>query len=132
MTIGSFEEYVESLSQLSNPFDPTVPTAESDEIRTVAAGLVALGGVDRRSLAAFIQREPDAVPVLGMAVGLTREKLKNVLRHHLGSSGWITQDLRRIYDLRATNQIDGLYTLEGLGQFRQDLEAAAKRLGLIP
>lgn len=90
MTIGSFEEYVESLSQLSNPFDPTVPTAESDEIRTVAAGLVALGGVDRRSLAAFIQREPDAVPVLGMAVGLTREKLKNVLRHHLGSSGWIT------------------------------------------
>jgi hypothetical protein len=23
-------------------------------------------------------------------VGLTREKLKNVLRHHLGSSGWIT------------------------------------------
>jgi hypothetical protein len=28
------------------------------------------------------------VPVLGLAVGLTREKLKNVLKHHLGSAAW--------------------------------------------
>jgi hypothetical protein len=47
--------------------------------------------------------------------------------------GWKSRinDLRRIYELRATNQIDGLYTLEGLGQFRHDLEAAATRLGLL-
>lgn len=279
MTIGSFDDYVESLSQLSNPFDPTVPTAESEEIRTVAAGLAGLGVVDRASLAAFIRGQADAVPVLGLAVGLTREKLKNVLRHHLGSSGWITlarerpddviamldenyevvrlveeqrgrtydfgdvlvaragtrrtatdagatgrrvedeieevardlglpcatrtrfegrngqtapcdlaipgggrdalivvaakgfdstgskltdavreveemaekrlptqfvmaaidgigwksrlNDLRKIYDLRSSNQIDGMYTLEGLGEFRQDLETAGKRVGLI-
>ncbi len=279
MTIGSFDDYVESLSQLSNPFDPTVPTAESEEIRTVAVGLAGLGVVDRASLAAFILGQADAVPVLGLAVGLTREKLKNVLRHHLGSSGWITlarerpddviamldenyevvrlveeqrgrtydfgdvlvaragtrrtatdagatgrrvedeieqvarvlglpcatrtrfegrngqtapcdlaipgggkdalivvaakgfdstgskltdavreveemaekrlptqfvmaaidgigwksrlNDLRRIYDLRSSNQIDGMYTLEGLGEFRQDLETAGKRVGLI-
>jgi hypothetical protein len=279
MTIGTFDDYVASLSQLSNPFDPTVPTAESEEIRTIAVGLAGLETVDRASLAAFIQTKPDAVPVLGLAVGLTREKLKNVLRHRLGSAGWITlarghsegvidmldehydvvrlvdeqrvriydfgdvlvaragtrrtasdagatgrrvedeiervaddlglpaatrtrfqgrngrtapcdlvipgggagalivvaakgfdstgskltdavreieemaekrlptqfvmaavdgigwksriNDLRRIYELRATNQIDGLYTLEGLGQFRHDLEAAATRLGLL-
>lgn len=279
MTNGSFDDYVESLSQLSNPFDPTVPTAESEEIRTVAAGLAGLDIVDRASLADLIWGEPDAVPVLGLAVGLTREKLKNVLRHHLGSSGWITlarerpddvitmldenyevvrlvdeqrahtydfgdvlvaragtrrtatdagatgrrvedeieqvardlglpsatrtrfegrngltapcdlaipgggkdalivvaakgfdstgskltdavreveemaekrlptqfvmaaidgigwksriNDLRKIYDLSASNQIDGMYTLEGLGEFRHDLEAAAKRLGLV-
>lgn len=279
MTPGSFDDYVDSLSQLSNPFDPTVPTAESEEIRTVATALADLDAVDRVSLAAFIQEHADAVPVLGLAVGLTREKLKNVLRHHLGSSGWITlardrsgeviamldenyelvrlieeqrgrtydfgdvlvaragtrrtatdagatgrrvedeiervaqdlglpastrtrfegrngqtapcdlaipaggkdalivvaakgfdstgskltdavreveemaekrlptqfvmaaidgigwksrlNDLRRIHDLRASNQIDGMYTLEGLGDFRRDLEAAAKRLGLI-
>ncbi|WP_116995970.1 hypothetical protein [Desertimonas flava] len=279
MTVGSFDHYVESLSQLSNPFDPTVPTAESEEIRTVATQLAAIGTIDRASLAEFIRGEADAVPVLGLAVGLTREKLKNILRHHLGSSGWITlarersaevvamlddnydvvrlvdeqrsrtydfgdvlvaragtrrtatdagatgrrvedeieqvatdlklpsatrtrfegrngqtapcdlaipaggkdalivvaakgfdstgskltdavreveemaekrlptqfvmaaidgigwksrlNDLRRIYDLRASNQIDGMYTLEGLGEFRTDLEAAAKRLGLI-
>lgn len=279
MTAGSFDHYVGSLSQLSNPFDPTVPTAESEEIRTVAAGLAELEVVDRASLSTFIRDRANAVPVLGLAVGLTREKLKNVLRHHLGSSGWITlardrsddvigmldenydvvrlvdeqrrrtyafgdvlvaragtrrtatdagatgrrvedeieqvahdlglpsatrtrfegrngqtapcdlaipaggreakivvaakgfdstgskltdavreveemaekrlptqfvmaaidgigwksrlNDLRRIYDLRASNQIDGMYTLEGLGDFRQDLESAAKRLGLM-
>ena len=279
MTVGSFDDYVESLSPLSNPFDPTVPSAESEEIRTVAVRVAELDTIDRSSLADFIQGEADAVPVLGLAVGLTREKLKNVLRHHLGSSGWITlarerpadvvamlddhydvvrlvdeqrsrtydfgdvlvaragtrrtatdagatgrrvedeieqvatdlklpsvtrtrfegrngqtapcdlaipaggkdalivvaakgfdstgskltdavreveemaekrlptqfvmaaidgigwksrlNDLRRIYDLRASNQIDGMYTLEGLGEFRIDLEAAATRLGLI-
>ncbi|MDY7106821.1 MAG: hypothetical protein S0880_37070 [Actinomycetota bacterium] len=89
MTIGTFEDYVESLSQLSNPFDPTLPTAESEEIRAIAAGLAGLDSVDQGSLAAFIQADADAVPVLGLAVGLTREKLKNVLRHHLGTSGWI-------------------------------------------
>lgn len=279
MTVGSFDDYVESLSQLSNPFDPTVPTAESEEIRTVATRLADLGPIDRVSLAEFVRGEADAVPVLGLAVGLTREKLKNVLRHRLGSSGWVTlarerpadvvamlddhydvvrlvdeqrsrtydfgdvlvaragtrrtatdagatgrrvedeieqvatdlklpsatrtrfegrngqtapcdlaipaggkealivvaakgfdstgskltdavreveemaekrlptqfvmaaidgigwksrlNDLRKIYDLRASNQIDGMYTLEGLGDFRTDLEAAARRLGLI-
>lgn len=90
MTIGSFDDYVASLSQLSNPFDPTVPTANSEEIRATASGLAGLEAVDRASLARFIQAEPDAVSVLGLAVGLTREKLKNVLRHHLDSSGWIT------------------------------------------
>lgn len=79
MTIGTFDDYVASLSQLSNPFDPTVPTAESEEIRTIAVGLAGLETVDRASLATFIQTKPDAVPVLGLAVGLTREKLKNVL-----------------------------------------------------
>lgn len=279
MTIVSFADYVASLSQLSNRFDPTVPTAESQEIHTIAAGLAGLGSVDRASLAQFIEAKPEAVPVLGLAVGLTREKLKNILRHHLGSVGWVTlarqratdliemldenyevvrlvneqrvrvydfgdllvaragtrrtatdagatgrrvedeieqvaydlglssatrtrfvgrngltapcdlaipvggagalivvaakgfdstgskltdavreveemaerrlptqfvmaaidgigwksriNDLRRIHNLRASNQIDGMYTLEGLGQFRNDLDAAARRLGLI-
>lgn len=47
--------------------------------------------------------------------------------------GWKSRlnDLRRIYDLRASNQTDGMYTLEGLGDFRQDLESAAKRLDLL-
>ncbi|MDP9367386.1 MAG: hypothetical protein M3Q03_03765 [Chloroflexota bacterium] len=279
MTILSYDEYVGSLSQLSNPFDPTVPTAESEKIRAMTSALAGLPVIDRDSLLTFIRDDPDAVPVLGLAVGLTQEKLKNVLRHYLGSSGWVTlarqrpvevievldehydlirlieeqrtriyefgdilvaragsrqtatatgatgrrvedeieklagdlalpyatrtrfegrngqsapcdlaipaggrdaqivvaakgfhstgsklsdavreidemahtrlpsqyvmaaidgigwksraSDLRRIYELRATNQIDGLYTLQGLGQFRTDLENAARRLSLI-
>ena len=86
----TFDEYVASLSQLSLPFDPTIPTAESEEIRVIALKIGALGVVDAESLAELIQQTPDSVPVLGLAVGLTREKLKNVLKHHLGSAGWIT------------------------------------------
>ena len=99
MTISAFDDYLNSLSQLSNPFDPTVPTADSEEIRTVAGALAALKKVDRKSLADFIAQTPDAVPVLGLAVGLTREKLKNVLKHHLGSAGWVTLARARPSDL---------------------------------
>lgn len=88
--IPPFDDYVASLSQLSNPFDPTVPTAESEEIRAVARALSEIDVVDRASLAEYIRDSPEAVPVLGLTVGLTREKLKNVLKHHLDSAGWIT------------------------------------------
>ena len=41
-------------------------------------------------------------------------------------------DLRRIYDLRASRRIDGLYTLALLGDFQEELMRAARRLGLLP
>ena len=46
--------------------------------------------------------------------------------------GWKSRqaDLRRIFALRATHQIDGLYTLAMLDQFSADLAEAAHRLGL--
>ena len=40
-------------------------------------------------------------------------------------------DLRRIYDLWANHEIDGLYTLQTLETFHRDLTEAARRLGLI-
>lgn len=47
--------------------------------------------------------------------------------------GWKSRaaDLRRIYNLRDQDRIDGLYTLTTLGEFRTDLEDAARRLGLL-
>ena len=65
----------------------------------MAGALAALAKVDRKSLADFIAQTPDAVPVLGLAVGLTWEKLKNVLKHHLGSAGWVTLARDRPSDL---------------------------------
>lgn len=107
--IGSFDEYVASLSQLSDPFDPTIPTAQSESIRAVAAGLVDLDLVDRQSLAVFVEAQPEAVPVLGLAVGLTREKLKNVLKHHLGTSGWTGLSLTRASEI--VSMLDERYDL---------------------
>lgn len=47
--------------------------------------------------------------------------------------GWLNRraDLRRIYDLWATDQIDGLYSLASLETFRADLEQAARLRQLI-
>jgi hypothetical protein len=47
--------------------------------------------------------------------------------------GWKSRkaDLRRIHDLWVTNDIDGLYTVSALDQFRTDLENAARLRGLI-
>lgn len=47
--------------------------------------------------------------------------------------GWKSRkaDLRRIHDLWTTNDIDGLYTVSALDQFRSDLEHAARLRGLI-
>lgn len=33
---------------------------------------------------------PQAVPVLGLTVGLSQEKLKNALKQHIGTAGWVT------------------------------------------
>ncbi len=48
--------------------------------------------------------------------------------------GWKSRlaDLRRIYQLWQTQQIDGMYTLGTLDSFRTDLIQAARRAGLIP
>jgi hypothetical protein len=48
--------------------------------------------------------------------------------------GWQRRqkDLRRIHELAQRRQIDGLFTLRMLPQFREELEAAAKRVGLLP
>ena len=106
MTNPTLDEYIASLSQLSNAFDPTVPTAESEEIRNVSSKLAGLPEIDRATLAEFVRSTPNAVPVLGLTVGLTREKLKNILKHQLGSSGWMNLARDRSVDLVAMLDIN--------------------------
>jgi hypothetical protein len=47
--------------------------------------------------------------------------------------GWKSRqaDLRRIHNLWVTKEIDGLYTVSSLDQFRTDLETAARLRGLV-
>jgi hypothetical protein len=47
--------------------------------------------------------------------------------------GWLgrQRDLKRIYDLWANQEIDGLYSLARIEVFRSDLEEAARRLVLL-
>ncbi|HSU16950.1 hypothetical protein [Longimicrobium sp.] len=57
-------------------------------IQSLVEELRSIGEPTRASLAAFVSKHPDSVPVLATAAGLTREMLKNQLRHRLGSSSW--------------------------------------------
>jgi choline dehydrogenase-like flavoprotein len=89
MTLLSFQEYIDSLTNLSVATDPTVLTAEGAAIRAAARALGSIEVVSRAALNELIQEHPEYVLALGYAVGLSHEALKNALKHHLDTSGWI-------------------------------------------
>lgn len=89
-SIPSLEDYIASLGRLSAEIDPTAVTEDTLAIHSAAESLAALNSISVQSLTAWVQERPKGVPVLGLVVGLSQEKLKNVLRHYFGTSGWVT------------------------------------------
>lgn len=89
MTIPSFEEYLDSLTNLATANDPSVLSAQAAALKVAADAIKALPEVTASNLAALIQAHPEYVPALGLAVGLSKEGLKNTLRHHLGTTGHV-------------------------------------------
>jgi hypothetical protein len=88
----TFEQFRRTLTDLGRT--GVVPDEVRQLIESAAAGLAALPRVDRESLAALVRERPDWVPVLGAAVGLSHEALKNQLRARMGTAGWIQVALR--------------------------------------
>lgn len=105
----SFDEYQHQLARLTPANDPTIATADSRRIRAAAATFATLPLIDRGSLARLVEGNPDWVPALGLVVGLSQEKLKNTLRHHLNTSGWMT--LARSRSLELVTMLDEEYEL---------------------
>lgn len=90
MSVPAYEEYVATLSRLTEHVNPTTPTAETAAIKMAAESLAALGPIDVITLEQWTRDNPQSVPVLGLSVGLSQEKLKNALRQHIGTTGWVT------------------------------------------
>lgn len=88
-----YEEFVDSLTRLGGTV--TVAPEILASILHAAEQLQDLQAVDVGSLAALIEEHPDWVPYLALCVGLSQEQLKNILRHRLGSSGWVTLARKR-------------------------------------
>lgn len=107
--LPSFDDYVSSLSQLTPHVDPTSPTDEAAELAAAAEGLAALPEVSRLELTFWVHDHPEWVPALGLAVGLSQEKLKNSLKDHFDTSGWQTLARRRPGDL--VRMLDERYDL---------------------
>lgn len=87
--IPSFDEYLATLGRLTAHVDPTAATPESAEIKEAAQSLADLPAVTEPALVAWVNEHPSQAYVLALAVGLSQEKFKNTLRHHLGTSGWV-------------------------------------------
>lgn len=99
--IPTFEAYVASLGRLTPHVDPTLATAGTEQIRAAAESLGNLAEITRESLAAWTLARPNDVPVLGLAVGLSQEKLKNTLKDRFVTTGWVTLARKRSDDLIA-------------------------------
>lgn len=84
----TFDEYRATLAPLRRRVAVADPEAQA-EIRAAAQALSALPTVDRQTLAGLLEENPRWVPVLGLVVGLSQEALKNILRHHLDTGGWV-------------------------------------------
>ncbi len=97
--IPSFDEYVRSLGRLTAHVDPTSASPGAAEIKAAAASLAALDEITEQALTAWAAEHPSWVNVLGLAVGLSQEKLKNTLKHHFDTAGWVLLARDRPADL---------------------------------
>lgn len=87
--LPGFDAYLGSLQPLTIYADPTLPWAEVAAIKSAADDLANLKVISRATVASWVQEHPRSANVLGLIVGLSQEKFKNTLKHHLKSSGWI-------------------------------------------
>jgi len=81
-----FEAYHDTLAPIgvTAKVDPVMAA----ELQAVAREIQGLRFVDRKSLTALVERLPDAVPALGLTVGLGLEQLRGFLRHRFGTESW--------------------------------------------
>lgn len=97
--IPTFAEYLASLGRLTAHADPTAASPAAADIKAAAESRVALEEITTGTLAVWAGEHPAWVYALGLAVGLSQEKLKNTLKHHLGTSGWVNLARERSADL---------------------------------
>ncbi|MGQ4514561.1 hypothetical protein [Streptomyces sp. DW26H14] len=88
--IAGFDDYLGSLTRLTDHVDPTLDTPDTLAIKAAGNSLDDLPEVSRESLAAWVFENNAFVHVLGLAVGLPQEKFKNSLKQLFGTSGWVT------------------------------------------
>lgn len=84
----SFEEYLAALSQVNKAANPLTPSREGTQLKMAADELSALDDLAAESIAKWAQQSPERTNALGIAVGLSQEKLKNVLKAEFGTSSW--------------------------------------------
>jgi hypothetical protein len=86
--IPTFSEYIGTLGRITAPADPTAGRPEATVIREAAASLDAIGEITLDAITDWVAAHPSWGNVLGLAVGLSQEKMKNNLKHHFNTQSW--------------------------------------------
>jgi len=107
VTEVSFDEFWSTIGKLGGMV--VVDEVARREIENAGKALQELPIVNRASVAEVIREHPLWVPILGLAVGLSQEQLKNTLKYGLGSSAW-----RKLAKERAAEVVDLLDSEFGL------------------
>ncbi len=81
--------YLARLRRLTAHVNPTLASPQSQAIREAGSSLDALPHIDSDSVTAWVASRPRDVYALGLAVGLSQEKLKNLLKARFGTSSWV-------------------------------------------
>ncbi|HEX4976563.1 MAG TPA: hypothetical protein VFV40_01745 [Nocardioides sp.] len=85
---SGLEDYLGRLRRLTEHVDPMAASSDADAIREAGASLDRLPEVNEELLVEWVTVHPEAVNALGLTVGLSQEKLKNLLKVRFGSSSW--------------------------------------------
>lgn len=80
--------YTQRLRRLTTHADPMAGNPHAAAIRVFAASLEALPDVTQPTLERWVSDHPEGVYTLGLAAGLSQEKLKNLLRTEFGTASW--------------------------------------------
>jgi hypothetical protein len=80
--------YLGRLRRLTAHIDPLLSTPQGAAIREAGSSLDALPSIDLDSVTGWAASRPRDVNTLGLAVGLSQEKLKNLLKARFGTSSW--------------------------------------------
>jgi hypothetical protein len=94
LTIQTFEEYLETLSAVAPRSASGDPEALGLCVHATAT-INALDSLDRLNLAIAVQADPELLPVLAAAVGLSQERFKTWLQTQFRTAGWITLGRKR-------------------------------------
>lgn len=86
MPAQTWDDFLASIGRLGGVVD--LDEAAAGAIKDLAERLRMLPKISRDSLSRFIEQDPGSVPLLALTVRLSQELLKNLLRHHLGTSSW--------------------------------------------
>jgi hypothetical protein len=82
------QQYLERLRKLTDHVDPLAITDSALLIRDAAASIQQLPSIGIDTLTTWVSERPQDVYTLALAVGLSQEKLKNLLKGEFNTQSW--------------------------------------------